>query len=217
MDRRVDPDHWVAPSLPERAADPRYGALGGARYDHPDHAADRDAVRAFLETPGPVCFEIGFDHGNVLIDAARRWPDHRWLGCEIRRHRVDAAAPHAPANAQLVRGDGRVLLADLIPPGRLSTLLLLFPTPSHDPRHLLLTPAVLAVAARALAPDGVLHLATDVPGMARWAEHCLTDWPVAPALPFDLAPSRRARVCLRDGRPVWRFTRHPPPTPPVDG
>lgn len=207
----MDPDTWAPPALPERASDPGFGAMAGARYyERPEHLAERQRILDFLAVPGPVGFEIGFDHGNVLLDLARTYAQIRWMGAEVRRARVEAAAPHAPPNALLLRGDARGLLASVIPPGRLSYLYVLFPSPSHDPRHLLLTPATVASFARALADDGQLHLATDVPGMARLAGTLLAAWPEGPGVPHGAELSRRDRVCRRDGRPVWRFTRGRP-------
>lgn len=215
MSRAVDPDTWEPPDPPAPGRGGVRGALGGSRLlDRPEHAAFRAGVDAFVARPGPLILEIGFDHGMVLLESARRRPDVSWLGCELRRHRVDAAAPHAPPNALLLRADGRTLLAGAIPTGRLAGVVVLFPSPSHDPRHLLLTPEWLDLVARSLAPGGTLHFATDVPGMARLADRLLAAWP--PAEPLPLAPvlSRRDRVCQRDGRPVWRYDRSPPEVHP---
>lgn len=213
MSRTVDPDTWEPPEAPAPARGGVRGALGGSRLlERPEHAAFRATLDAFVARPGPLIVEVGFDHGMVLLESARLRPEVSWLGCELRRARVEAAARHAPPNALLVRADARTLLATTLPPGRLSGVVVLFPTPSHDPRHLLLTPETVEAIARALGPGGTFHLATDVPGMARLAERRLAGW--GPADPLPLAPvlSRRDRVCRRDGRPVWRFDRTPPPT-----
>ncbi len=204
----MDVGTWEPPALPERASDPGFGAMAGTRYyERPEHLAERQRIVDFLDAPGPVGFEIGFDHGNVILDLARTFTEILWVGAEVRKARVDAAAPHAPPNALLLRGDARGLLASVIPAGRLSFIYVLFPSPSHDPRHLLLTPATVAAFATALAPGGQLHLATDVPAMARLAEGLLSTWPEGPGVPHGGELSRRDRVCRRDGREVWRFTR----------
>jgi tRNA G46 methylase TrmB len=211
--KEVDPDAWEPPDALAPHEGGVRGALGGSRLlDRPEHAAFRAGIEAFVAAPGPLILEIGFDHGMVLLESARLRPDVRWLGCEIRRARVEAAAAHAPPNALLLRADGRTLLASLIPPGRLEGVVVLFPSPSHDPRHLLLTPETVALIQLALAPEGRLHVATDVPGMARWAERLLQGWPEGDPLPLAPVLSRRERVCRRDGRPVWRFTRRAPPS-----
>lgn len=210
--QRIDPQTWQPPAvLPSPSGERLRGALGGTQlYDRPEHQAFRDAITSFVAVPGPLALEIGFDHGARLLDHARRFPEWRWLGCEIRRARVEAAAPHAPDNALLLRADARTLLAAVIPAGRLAAIYLLFPTPTDHPRHLLLTPDLVALAARALADDGVFHIATDVPGMARWADTLLAGWRVAAPPPMGPVLSRRERVCARDDLPVWRLDRHPP-------
>lgn len=207
---------WTPPPLLDaRDPDRVRGALYGSRlFDQPEHAADRDAILAFL-TPGAerprVALEIGFDHGMVILDHARRFPDLRWLGLEIRKKRVEAAARHAPDNCRLVRADARTALAAVIPPATIDFVYILFPTPTNDPRHLLLTPQTVVLLRRALAPGGQVHLATDVEGLFRWSEALFSDWSPGPGVPFGPVLSRRDRVCRRDGLPVWRATWQRPP------
>lgn len=208
MAERVDPNTWEAPALPARKGDSQrvIGAMyGSLLYERPEHRPVVERLRSFLETPGPVMLEIGFDHAMVLLESARQYPEVRWIGAEIREHRVSAAAQHAPANALLLRADARSLLAGAIPEGRLQGIYALFPSPSHKASHLLVTPDTVALFARALAPEGRVMLHTDVPGMGRWIDRCFSEWESAE--PLVLAPvlSRRERVCRRDGRPVWRF------------
>jgi tRNA G46 methylase TrmB len=214
-DRRVDPDTWTAPPELRRGDGARVGGtmFGSLLYEQPEHRADRDRIVAFVEPPGPIALEIGFDHGMRLLDHARRWPEVRWLGAEIRRSRVEAAAAHAPPNALLLRADGRTLLAAVIPPARLQWIYVLFPSPSDNPRHLLITSATAALLARALAPGGSVHVATDVPGMAAWTTEVFDGWRMISreaGAPLGPVMSRRERVCARDQRPVWRFDLMPP-------
>ncbi len=205
---------WEPPAVPPPHADPTRvrGALGGALlYAQPRHAEVREGVLAHLAPPERRAFlEIGFDHGMKILDLARRHPESLWLGVELRRRRVDAAAPHAPTNCLLLRADARALLASVLPPGRLSGIYILFPTPSTNGRHLLLTPALVPLLGRALAPDGALYLATDVEPYFRWAEGIFSAWGSGGAVPGTPVLSRRERVCARDGLPVWRATWTPP-------
>ena len=202
---------WTPPPLLDaRDPDRIRGALYGSQlFDQPEHANDRDAILSFLQTgevQSPVALEIGFDHGMVILDHARRFPHIRWLGLEIRKKRVEAAARHAPDNCRLVRADARTVLAALIPRNTLDFIYILFPTPTEDPRHLLLTPQTVEHLRRALKPNGQLHLATDVEGLFYWAEQLFTDWLPGTGLPFGPVLSRRDRVCRRDGLSVWRAT-----------
>ena len=173
----VDRDSYVAPEPPERRARKDVpGALSGSRlFDQPAHRATADAVRAFLEPPGPVAVEIGFDHGITLLSQARAHPDWRWLGFEIRRRRVQAVQAHAPPNCLPVRGDARTFLAAVLPDACVDRLDILFPTPSLKARHLLFTPELVADAWRVLRPDGVVHIKTDVPDLARLVDQLFAD------------------------------------------
>ncbi len=193
----------------------------------------RDALLAFVATAAahgsatapdatarsPVALEVGFDHGMRILDHARRFPDWRWLGLEIRKARVDAAIPHAPPNCLLVRADARTIVASVLPAGCLDLVYILFPTPTENPRHLLLTPGFVRDLARALAPGGRGHLATDVEGYFDWAKQCFSAWSETTApLPYGPVLSRRERVCKRDGLPIYRATWERPgacPTGPL--
>ncbi len=210
MRRPLEPDDWEPPPALAPRPDGLPGALGGSRlYERPEHHAFRDRILAFVDGSGRLALDIGIDHGARFLDHARRFPEIRWLGAEIRRARVQALLPHLPENAAVVRADARTLLHALIPAGRLAYVLVLFPSPSNDPRHLLVTPGFVTDVARALAPDGVVHLATDVPGMARWAAACFEGWSEGEDPPTGPVLTRRERVCARDGRPVWRATYRP--------
>jgi tRNA G46 methylase TrmB len=186
----IDPSTWQPPEPPATAGKGRIrGTLHGSRLlEQPRHAALAASARAFCAP----------------------WPEQRWLGVELRRTIRDAAE-QAPDNCLLLRMDVRVLLAaDIIGEGRLSRVDILFPSPSDDPRHLLLTPEIIELLAGSMAADGVLLLATDVPGMAELAGRLLAGWPQAEEPPSGPVRSRREKVCQREGLPVWRFACHPP-------
>ncbi|HNH47086.1 MAG TPA: hypothetical protein PKY30_08610 [Myxococcota bacterium] len=206
----LDPDTWTAPALPERRdASGVVGTLYGSRlYEQPRHRATKEKVDSFLSGTEPVHMEIGFDHGMLILEQARRHPEIRWLGVEIREAKVEAAARHAPPNTLLLRADARAVLAGLVPPGRLDAVIILFPSPSEKASHLLVTPALVSLLERALRPGGQVHLRSDVPGMVAVIEGAFSGWepvehPVFPVL------SRRERVCKRDGRRVWSWSFSP--------
>ena len=212
----IDPDLWLPPELPETlrdCSDPDRipGTRSGSRlYDQPAWRAEGDRIRDFCRPDAvPLNVELGVDRGYRLLGHARRWPEARWLGIELRKTVLEAAGT-APDNALLVRGDGRAVLSALVPAGRVSRLDILFPTPSNNPRHLLLTPVFGMLVARVLDPEGVLHLATDIPGMVQLAEAAFGHWRPARPPPSGPVRSRREKVCEREGRRVWRWSVRPP-------
>ena len=207
------PDWTPPPELPPAAGGQR-GVLGGsALYEHGRHAEVRAAVEAFVAGSGPLAVEVGFDHGMRILDHARRWPDIRWLGLEIRKRRVWAAAPHAPPNCLLLRADARAVFASLLHPGSVRWVYVLFPTPTDNPRHLLLSRSFVDAVTTVLAPDGAFYLETDVEGMHTHAAALLDGWTEAPPPPLGPVLSRRQRVCARDGLPVYRLCRGRPAAP----
>lgn len=193
--------------------------LGGSRLlDQPAYAGEVAAWHAFLDAPGPVLVEVGFDHGRRLSATAAAHPGWRVAGLEIRRQRVDEARARAArdglANLLAWRTDARPVVALHTPPGRLDVVEVLFPDPwwkpAHRDRRLVDVPFLTAIA-RALRPGGVLHLATDVPHVAAWFDTALAQVPAlrpdptaaAGRPPID-ALSRREWRCAQDATPVAR-------------
>ncbi len=199
---------WHPPDL--SPTDPtRIPAMNGSRLlVQPRHVAEADAVRAFLDRPRPAAMEIGFDHGMCLVDRARAFPDTLQLGVEIREARVRALQPHLPANAHAWRVDARSALLSVVPDRRLSVIYVLFPDPVWKEalrhRHLLFSPAFTTLCARALAPDGILHVATDVQPYFAFVGSLLGNWIPADPPRMGAELSRRERVCKRDGVPIHR-------------
>ncbi len=192
------------------------GALGGSRlFEQPQYRAELQAFCDFIEPPGPVAVEIGFDYGGRLLSLAQADPAVRWVGMEVRQRRVEALAERAPANLLAWRVDARTVLRQFVPAGRLSRVDVLFPTPwwdeGHRAKRLLLTEAFVADLARALAPDGVAHVATDVGPYFAHVEGLFAGWTPAPVPPVAPVPSRRERVCARGDLAVWRGAWRPPP------
>jgi len=205
---------WSPPALLDSPDSRRVkGALSGSLlFEQPAHRAEAEAVRAFLAPEGPVAIEVGVDHGTVLIDHARRHPDWRWLGLEIRRRKVAKAQPHVPSNGMLWAADARTVFAAVLPEGRVDRVDVLFPTPVTNPRHMLLTDAFVSDLARVVRPDGVVTIATDVEGLFTWVLERFARWRPAAAPPRGPVRSRRERVCIRDGLPVY-WGHWSPPAP----
>jgi len=194
-------------------------ALGGSRLlDQPAHRAELDAWRAFLERPGPLLIEVGFDHGRRLTSTARHHPSWRVAGLEIRRRRVDEVRARAEAdgldNLLAWRVDARTVLANHTPDGAVDLIEALFPDPWWKPQHRdrrLVDVPFLRDVARVLCPGGILHLATDVDHVADWFDASLAQVPApiaaegaASERPPIPQQSRREWRCGRDGTPVFR-------------
>lgn len=188
---------------------------GSRLYDRPEHAATREALRAFVAGPAPVAVEVGFDHGMVILDHARRWPETRWLGIELRKRRVARAAVHAPPNCLLHAGDARAVVHAVLPDRAVDRVDVRFPTPATDPRHLLFTPGFVADLARVLRPGGTVLVQTDVEGLWTWISGLFAAWTPAPEPPRGPVLSRRERVCRRDGIVVWSGAWRLPDPPPA--
>lgn len=201
---------WSAPPPPPRTDGVR-GAMGGSRlFEQPRQRAEVERFDAFVAGSQPLVVEVGFDHGHRLLDHARRWPETRWIGLEVRAARVLALAEQAPSNLLAWRADARTVFAVLMPAGRVDRVDILFPTPwwhgGKRARRLLLNEAFVADLARTLSPDGVVHVATDV---APYFEHLaglFAGWTVAAPPASGEARSRREQVCARDGLAIWRGT-----------
>lgn len=217
MSRTDEAAPWTPPPpLPPRLH-PR-ALHGSLLWSRPEHAAAREALLAFALGPGPLAVEVGVDHAMCILDHARRFPDTRWLGLELRKRRIAAAAPHAPPNCRLVAGDARAVLP-LLPDGVVDRVDVWFPTPATDPRHLLFDAAFVATLARVLRPGGRLTVVSDVAALHAWIADALAAWSPASPPPRGPVLSRRERVCRRDGIPVHLGSWSPPPrdllSPPV--
>ena len=210
-DRR---ETWSPPEPAPRRSGVR-GALGGSRlFEQPKQRAEVEAFRTFVAGDSPVAVEIGFDHGGRLLDHAWRWPGTRWLGLEVRKARVEELAAAAPDNLLVWRADARTVFSVLMPAGRLARVDVLFPTPWWDDgkrsRRLLLSAEFVADLARALRPDGVVHVATDVAPYFEHVAGLFAAWRPASTPPEGEVRSRRELVCARDGLHVWRGSWSPP-------
>lgn len=211
-----DRDSWTAPrTLPARPG--VRGALGGSRlFEQPAQRAEVERFERFIASERPLVVEVGFDHGFRLLDNATRGAETLWLGLEVRKARVEELAARAPANLLAWRADARTVFARLMPEGRVSRVDVFFPTPwwhgGKRARRLLLTEEFVESVACALAPGGVVQVATDVGPYFEHVESLFAGWASAPAPPASEALSRRERVCERDGLPVWRGCWTPEPS-----
>ena len=180
----------------------RYGRTVPEREFRPETLFDQS---------GPITLEIGFGHGEVLLNEAQTRVQHNILGIEVYRPMLFSVLRKACQleidNLRVLSGDAALLLPRF-PDDCLQRVRILFPDPWPKRRHQkrrLLQDRFLAECARCLVPGGLLHLATDWPDYARQIEqtvektacwHTRFDLPDRPETHFE----QRGR---RLGHEVW--------------
>jgi tRNA (guanine-N7-)-methyltransferase len=154
--------------------------------------------------PGRTVLEIGSGSGDSLVAAAADFDlaigvDVHLRGLAATMRSVRAAGVR---NVRLVRGDAIEVLRDQVPPGSLAEVHVWFPDPWPKVRHhkrRLIRPEVVAQVAAALAPGGVLRLATDMAEYAAAMQDVLGRC-------SDLEPLGDGGLVPRPGwRPVTRY------------
>jgi tRNA (guanine-N7-)-methyltransferase len=125
-------------------------------------------LAALFGNERPVTLEIGFGNGDSLAEMAAATPGRNWLGVEVHGpgvgHLLLEIERRGLANLRIVRHDAVEILTFGIAPGALDACQLFFPDPWPKKRHhkrRILSPAFVALIARALRPGGVFHTATD--------------------------------------------------------
>lgn len=124
---------------------------------------------ALFGNPHPVEVEVGMGKGLFLLTEALARPGVNFFGVEVvRKYQLYAAtrlAVRKLPNAKTCCADAGRLFRDLIAPGSVSAVHVLFPDPWWKKRHKkrrVFTEGFAADAARALAPGGRFHIASDV-------------------------------------------------------
>jgi tRNA (guanine-N7-)-methyltransferase len=225
---RLRPDECVGASLggasPERfgPTQTRSGRVAPAPF--PQNARG-DASPTL---PSPLWLEIGFGAGEHALAQIAAHPDVTLIACEVFENGIcsllsrlvpEGAAADAPlpANLRLWTADARILLRAL-PDASLERLFLLFPDPWPKARHAkrrFVHPAMLALLARVLHPDGEWRVASDDPTYQAWVGDVMATQdffvadPPATERPPDWPPTRYEAKALREGRTAhyWIFRR----------
>lgn len=168
---------------------------------------------------GPLEIEIGFGDGNFLLDRAGKHPERQFIGFELRWHllrQVLKAAETIPLpNLWVSADDARYALARSLPPGCATVMHVLLPDPWWKRRHQhkrMFTAYSVSLLARGLAPDGILHVRTDVPGYAELIEDVIRtsglfgphDDSLAACL-ADTIPTTREAWCYENEFPIFTF------------
>jgi tRNA (guanine-N7-)-methyltransferase len=117
----------------------------------------------------PVELEVGSGKGLFLANAARERPGHNFVGVELSNRYARKAAERVSglglANVRVVAGDAKAFLNRCVAPASLVAVHVYFPDPwwkaRHKKRRVFCEPLVVDIE-RALAPGGLLEIATDV-------------------------------------------------------
>jgi tRNA (guanine-N7-)-methyltransferase len=123
----------------------------------------------------PLVLEIGSGMGETTLEIAKSHPEADFIAVEVHGPGVgsllNAIEREKLANLRVIRHDALDVLEHMIADGSLAAIHLFFPDPWPKKRHhkrRLVQPEFAALAARKLAPGGILHAATDWPD---YAEH----------------------------------------------
>ena len=189
----------------------RNGRLTAAQGDALERLLPRHGL-PFAETPlepelvfgrrAPLWLEIGFGNGDALLEMASARPDVDFLGCEVHApgvgHALIGIEARGLENVRVIQHDAMEVLERMLAPAALERVLLFFPDPWHKKRHhkrRIVQRDFLDAVARALAPGGLLHCATDWADYATWMlEH----------LEGDPRFANRAGPGQVSSRPEWR-------------
>ncbi len=130
----------------------------------------------------PFVLEIGSGMGETTAAIAKAHPELDFLAVEVHGPGVGSLlnriAAEGLTNLRVMRHDATEVLARMIPDGSLSAIHLYFPDPWPKKRHhkrRLVQGDFAALAARKLAPGGVLHAATDWPDYAEQMERVFSE------------------------------------------
>jgi tRNA (guanine-N7-)-methyltransferase len=165
-----------------------------------DPAAPFDAVAVFGRK-APLVLEVGSGMGEATAAMAAADPQRDVLAVEVHTPGLGNLLRLIEAgrltNLRVLEADARDVLRDLLEPGSLDEVRVLFPDPWPKARHVkrrLVAPAFVDLVATRLRPGGRLHVATD---WDAYAEQALS----------VLGSSTRYEVVSRSrgSRPLTRF------------
>jgi tRNA (guanine-N7-)-methyltransferase len=144
----------------------------------------------------PLEVDLGCGDGSFLVEIAAANPAHDFLGIERLVGRVRRTcrkiAQREVGNARVLRVETSYAVQQLLPPDSVALFHLMFPDPWPKRRHWrrrVVTEDFLASIHRALAPDGLLRIATDQIDYFRQIE-CLAGKSPQFAIASDSGPQR---------------------------
>ena len=143
----------------------------------------------------PVVLEIGSGMGETTLEIAKAHPEVDFVAVEVHGPGIgsllNAIEKNGLGNLRVIRHDAVEVLEHMIADGSLAAIHLFFPDPWPKKRHhkrRLVQPAFAALAARKLAPGGLLHAATDWPDYAKWMEQVFSEEPALEKTEKGLIP-----------------------------
>ncbi|HSH07454.1 MAG TPA: tRNA (guanosine(46)-N7)-methyltransferase TrmB [Burkholderiales bacterium] len=174
-------------------------------------------ARAVFGRDAPLVVEIGSGMGETTLEIAKADPAIDFIAIEVHTPGVGSLLRGIEAaelaNLRVIRHDALEVLEHMIPDGSLAGIHLFFPDPWPKKRHhkrRIVQPAFAALAARKLAPGGLLHAATDWPDYAEQILGVLAAEPLLEntAEAYAPRPERRPRTKFeargeRLGHPVF--------------
>jgi tRNA (guanine-N7-)-methyltransferase len=129
--------------------------------------------RKIFGREAPLVVEVGSGMGETTFAIAQSRPDADFIAVEVHGPGVGSLLNRIAAaglkNLRVIRHDAVEVLEHMLPEGSLAALHVFFPDPWPKKRHhkrRLLQPPFVALAARKLAPGGIVHAATDWPEYA---------------------------------------------------
>src|SRR5207237_5203042 len=134
--------------------------------------------------------EIGSGMGETTAAIAKAKPEADFIAVEVHGPGVGSLlkriAADGLANVRVIRHDALEVLARMIADGALAAIHLFFPDPWPKKRHhkrRLVQPQFAALAARKLAPGGIVHAANGWPDSAQHLNSVLMYDTVLESLP----------------------------------
>jgi tRNA (guanine-N7-)-methyltransferase len=156
--------------------------------------------RAVFRRHAPLVLEIGSGMGETTVRIAAQRPDTDFIAVEVHGPGVGSLLKRIDElglkNLRVVRHDALEVLEHMIADASLAAIHLFFPDPWPKKRHhkrRLVQPEFAALAARKLAPGGMLHAATD------WDDYA------AQMLEVLSGEPKLARVADAAARPSTKF------------
>ncbi|AEF42569.1 tRNA (guanosine(46)-N7)-methyltransferase TrmB [Hoyosella subflava] len=198
----------------------RTGVLKPSRQDAWDRMWDtfgRNAgdepidVDAWFGREAPTVVEIGCGMGTATAEMALAEPDVNLIAIDVYKpglaKLLQLIEENGITNIRVVRGDAVEIFEKMIAPTSLTGVRVYFPDPWPKKRHhkrRLLKPEMFHLIATRLAPQGILHVATDHAEYAEFIEESGNSepmlgpvtwpWPISRNRPETKFEGRAARV-----------------------